>query len=312
MTCACLERVVDDPVPALAGAAGLRVDVVLELACAACLETDAVHLVAVVLLQRVDVAEDLVVDEQVHHQPQARAVGPFDPLVVGLLVRVRPVVGPAPERGPADGVVGPDRDPVLEEVLGHRDPSVRLVVGAVDECVRSAEAVPRLAAVDSAAHELVGHVVEVSLDEAGDLGVGRRTTARRAAHVRLDLGVGGAAVALLEREEPAVAAVAPDERERAVAVGGERLVRRGETDAEDVRAGYADLPIGSVARRPRGFNRALEAGRGGEVVSGRTVEEVAAEIGRLHAERLRLADARSRGAIRVAGLRNEAARRLRL
>src|SRR5690349_15627312 len=66
-----LERVGDDPEEALAGAAGLRVDVVLELVHPLRLEVDRVHLVAGVLLVRVDAAEHAVLDEVVDHQPLA-------------------------------------------------------------------------------------------------------------------------------------------------------------------------------------------------------------------------------------------------
>ena len=72
-------RAADDPEQALAGAAALGVDVVLELADPLRLQQDAVHLVAAVLLVRVDLAEDPVLDEQVHEDPQAAAPGALEP-----------------------------------------------------------------------------------------------------------------------------------------------------------------------------------------------------------------------------------------
>src|SRR5215210_1961297 len=61
-----LERGLDDPEPALARPAALGVDVVLELVDALVLEAHAIHLVARVLLVRIDLAQHRVVDQQVH------------------------------------------------------------------------------------------------------------------------------------------------------------------------------------------------------------------------------------------------------
>ena len=82
-----LERVGDDPEEALAGAAALRVDVVLHLVDVARLQADAVHLVARVALQRIELAEHAVLDEQVHVEAQPAPPRALDPAVVGLLVR---------------------------------------------------------------------------------------------------------------------------------------------------------------------------------------------------------------------------------
>ena len=89
-----LERVGDDPEPALARAAGLGVDVVLQLADPPRLEAHGVHLVAAVALERVELAQPLVVDEQVHETAQPAPPRPLQPLVVELSC-VSDVVVPA-------------------------------------------------------------------------------------------------------------------------------------------------------------------------------------------------------------------------
>ena len=50
------------------------------------LEPDRVHVVAAVALERVDLAELVVLDEQVDEQALAAAPGPLQPAVVGALV----------------------------------------------------------------------------------------------------------------------------------------------------------------------------------------------------------------------------------
>ncbi len=100
-----LERVGDDPEEPLAGPAALRVDVVLELVDVARLEPDAVHLVARVALERVQLAQHPVLHEEVHVGAQPSPPRALEPAVVGLLVRDLVVLGPARERRPAARVV---------------------------------------------------------------------------------------------------------------------------------------------------------------------------------------------------------------
>ena len=100
-----LERVRDDPVEALARPAELGVDVVLHLVHVAGLEPDRVHVVARVPLERVELAELVVLDEQVHEDPLAAAPRPLQPPVVGALVGQRVGRRPVLERRPADRVV---------------------------------------------------------------------------------------------------------------------------------------------------------------------------------------------------------------
>ena len=118
----------------LPGPAVLGVDVVHELVDVLVLQAHRVHLVARVLLERIDLAEDLVLHEQVHEHPQAAHVGPLDPLVVALLVGQRGVVGPVLERRPADRVVAAG-GVAVEHVLEHRAAAVR---GGVVDAVLSA------------------------------------------------------------------------------------------------------------------------------------------------------------------------------
>src|SRR5690606_9648761 len=72
-----LERVLDEPEPALAGAALLRVDVALELVEVRDLPANRLHLVAVVAgaLERIDLAEPLVVGVERNEDPQAAHPG---------------------------------------------------------------------------------------------------------------------------------------------------------------------------------------------------------------------------------------------
>ena len=161
-----LERIVDQPQPSLAGPAVLGVDVVLERVQVTVLQARAVHLVAAVPLERIEVAERLVLDQQVHEDPEAAAPRALDPLVIRVLVRQRLRVGPAGEGRPAAGVVAARRVAV-QDVLEHRAAAAAgRVVGAVDERVLDAVLVPRPAAVRRPAEELERHPVHVAVDEA--------------------------------------------------------------------------------------------------------------------------------------------------
>ena len=96
---------VHDPVEALARPAELGVDVVLHLVHVVRLQPDRVHVVARVPLDRVEHAELVVLDQQVHEDPLAAAPRPLEPLVVGALVGQRVGRRPVLERRPADRVV---------------------------------------------------------------------------------------------------------------------------------------------------------------------------------------------------------------
>ena len=101
-----LPRAAHDPVEALAGPAALGVDVVLHRVHVLRLQAHGVHVVAGVVLDRVELAELVVLDEQVHEDPLAAAPGALEPLVVGALVGQRLRRRPVLERRPADRVVG--------------------------------------------------------------------------------------------------------------------------------------------------------------------------------------------------------------
>jgi len=114
----------DDAEPPLAGAAFLRVDVIDHVAHEVRLELGVVHLVAVVggvaAVLSLQLAEQLVFDEVVHQDTQARLPGALDPLVIGGLVRERTPRRPVPEGGPALGVVragGLVREKITDDIL---------------------------------------------------------------------------------------------------------------------------------------------------------------------------------------------------
>ena len=130
-----LPRAADDPVEALARAAVLGVDVVLEVVHVLGLEAHGVHVVAGVVLDRVDHAELVVLDQEVDEDPQAAAPRALQPLPVRALVGQRVGLRPVDEGRPADRVVrrlaGEHRLQRRAVPLGER------VVGAVDERVRA-------------------------------------------------------------------------------------------------------------------------------------------------------------------------------
>ena len=165
-----LERVGDDAVPPAAGAAVLRVDVVLHRPHVLGLQAHGVAVVARVLLERVDRAEDVVLGEQAGVDAQPGAPRALEPLVVDLLVRQRVRVGPVGERRPAHRVVAAAGGLAGQDVLERGAATVgELVVGAVDERGGGAVPVERRAADHPAAEELVGLAVDVRVDVAADL-----------------------------------------------------------------------------------------------------------------------------------------------
>ena len=183
-----LERAAHYAKPALARSAVEVVDVGLELADPPRLEAHAGHLVAAVALERIELAQHLVVHEQRRHHTQTAAPHALDPAVVGHLVGQRLRSRPALERGPATVVVGADGAAGGDDVLQYRAGAVARVVGAVLERLGHAAGVPRAPTVHRAPQELEAHPVKVALQDARDLGVRSAPTGGRAAHV--DLGVG--------------------------------------------------------------------------------------------------------------------------
>ena len=113
---ACLLRAVDEPEPAAARTAALGVHVPLEPAQPRDLQLHRCRLVAGVGPQRLELAERLVLDGLRHDEPLAGLPHPLQPDVVGLLVGVRVVDGPAGERRPTVRVVRAGRRPVAEQV----------------------------------------------------------------------------------------------------------------------------------------------------------------------------------------------------
>ncbi len=165
-----LGRAADQPEEALPGAAELSVDVVLQRAHVGGLLVGADHLVAVVLLVRIELAEGTVLDQVVDHQPQPAPPGALDPLPVGALVSLRLVARPAGEARPALRAVGAVRAARAEEVLGHRACPVGEVVGAVLQRGRDAVGAPRPAAMEAPAEEVEGAEVDVIVQESAHPG----------------------------------------------------------------------------------------------------------------------------------------------
>ena len=272
-----LERRPHDPVEALAGAAELGVDVVLELVHVGRLQPDGVHVVARVPLDRVELAELVVLDQEVDEEPLPAAPGPLEPPVVGALVGQRVRSRPVLERRPADRVVrrlaGQEGLEDRAVALGH------LVVRAVDQGVRRAVGVPRSSAVHVAAEELEGHAVGVRVDVAAHLLEGRHAAVRVAVDVDLGLRVAGAVV--LSQPQPVgrhhVAAdqVAPRGGEPVAVEGAER---------EPTGVAPQHRPVRGRARLGRELDGAAVAG---EHTSAR-VQQVATEPGRLEEERSRV------------------------
>ena len=108
-----------------------------------------VHLVAVVLLERVELAERAVLDEVVDHDAQPRPPRALDPLPVGALVGQRLVARPAGEARPSLGLWVPTGRAAGEEVLDHRARAVGVVVGAVLQRHGHAVRAPRPPAVEA-------------------------------------------------------------------------------------------------------------------------------------------------------------------
>ena len=252
-----LERVVDDAEPALARPALLSVDVVLKLIDPRDFAADRVHLVAVGLWLAldhrhigIDLAQNAVLDHEVHEDAQAPQVGAFKPAVIRRLVRERVLVWPAVEIRPAASVVTRIS---TQARLEHRRAAVRLVVSAVLERIRSAELVPRLAAVRVAAEELEGHHVHVAVDGPLDLAVAGRVRIRIAGGVEGDLRIDGAAFG--GRERKCLGLGSRDRDELVASIYGERQVFRLVHDRElAVRA--VDYPSCLAARRGRDRRRA--------------------------------------------------------
>ena len=267
----------DDPEEALAGAAELGVDVVLEGVHVFGLLERTRHLVAVVLLERVELAERAVLDEVVDHDPQPRPPGTLDPPPVGALVGERLVARPAREARPALRAVRARRTAGREEVLGDGTGAVRVVVDAVAHRHRNSVRAPGTPAMEAAAEELERTEMDVVVDEAADSRLRVRSLERLAGDVHLDVREGGAALG--GRERPAGGGRV-DLDEPAEWSGGE-VLRGGQVREAQRAAVIGDAP---VRRRARGVGRRNRIERGARHVPAGSVEHVAAERGRLHSE----------------------------
>ena len=117
--------------------------------------------------QRLELAERLVLDGLRHDEPLAGLPHPLQPDVVGLLVGVRVVDGPAGERRPTVRVVRAGRRPVAEQVSRRVEAPVG-AVGAVvvPERLADSEAVVGLAVDHVSAGPHVRGDVEMHVREA--------------------------------------------------------------------------------------------------------------------------------------------------
>ena len=145
------ERVGDDLEEALAGPAGLRVDVVLQLADVLEPAAHRVHLVAALGAVGLQLAQHAVLVDAHHHQPQSRLLDALDPALVHALVG-EVVLGPLGKLRVAARVVRLERVAVVERSSAPRRavPAALRSVRAVGQRVGDAVRVPRLAAVEAA------------------------------------------------------------------------------------------------------------------------------------------------------------------
>jgi hypothetical protein len=241
-----LERIADDAEPPLAGPAALRVDVVLKLVQAFRFQSNAVHLVARVLLQRIDGAKRVVVDEQVGHDPQPAAPRTLEPAVVVLLVRQRVVPRPVAERRPTVGRVRVDL--FAKDHLERGPVAAGLVVGTVDERVGYAVTIPGFAAPHAAADELERHHVVVRVEEPTHLAVRRLALRDRPVDVDIDLGPRRTPAGKREPERHRrVGNGRFGQIERSVLGDGEEPIQLGQGDRETVGRDLPDLPVGELA-----------------------------------------------------------------
>ena len=226
------------------------------------LQPDRVHVVAGVPLERVELAELVVLDQQVDEEPLPAAPGALQPAVVGALVGQRVRRRPVLERRPADRVVarlaGQERLQDRAVAPGQR------VVRAVDQRVRRAVLVPGPAAVAPPPRnsKAMPWVCASTYPRTSWYGVTPACGSPR--DVDLDLGVGGCSRwcgSAGTRRAP----VDAQRRPSLVKVAGRRASRAVQT------------VVGA------GLRRALAAG-GHELPVG-VVEQVVAEVGGLEEDR---------------------------
>ena len=208
---------------------------------------------------------------------------------MGQRLPVRPVL----EGRPAGRVVRVRRV-APERVLERRARAARLVVGAVDERDGDAEAVPRLAAVGAAAEELERHHVHVRVDQPARLAERGRAGRRLAGHVDLGLREGRAA-ARPRRRRTGRAPGRVDERRALPSPSTASALPSEGSSMRKLRSGDVDPPVGGVARLGSARDALAadrqRAGDGRHEVARLAVEQVAAERGGLHPERLGAAGA---------------------
>ncbi len=269
-----------DAVPTAAGTAVLRVDVALELAHVVGLQSHGLHVVAGVVLERVELAELVVLDQEVDEDPLSTAPGAFEPLPVRALVGQRVGCRPVLERRPADRVMCADRRAGAGDVLQHGACALSLlVVGAVLEGSSDAVGVPRPPAVHVAAEELERHAVRVPVQIAAHFLVGGRAAEGLARDVHVDLG-------------PRLATGPQRKREGCAGRGDGELAGRADREAplharereDEGRPGRLHGPVGVLRRVGRSDDARWDEGPDESLA--RVPHQIAAEVGGLEVERL--------------------------
>jgi hypothetical protein len=168
-----------------------------------------------------------------------------------------------------------------EEVLGDRTGAVGLVVEAVAHRDRHPVGAPRTAAVEAAAEELEAAEVNVVVEEAVHGRRGALSLQRLASDVDVDLGERRTGLCRLERPARSGRRGLDDAAERADA---KVLAGRDACEAKDA-AHVGQAPVARRSGIGDRRDRAEDSGTGHACVG--PVEQVAAEGGRLEAERRR-------------------------
>src|SRR5215207_733722 len=194
-----LPRVVDQAEPALALAAGLRVDVALQATERLDLLPHRLGLVTRMDLAGLDLADRLVLDRLGDDEALAGHPGTLQPDVIGLLVGDRVVDRPARKGGPAVGVVRAEGKARAEQVAGDVVTPVRSVdASVVTERLADAVRIERLAVDHRSPGALIGGDVQMHVGEADDVAVAVGPAEGRTA--RAHVGLGERSTALLRNQ----------------------------------------------------------------------------------------------------------------
>ena len=301
----------NDAEPALAGTSRLRIDITLHGIGGLDYAVHRDHVIAGVALGlRADggqqLADGLLGGGMLHHQPQARQVGPLNPLVILHLVRrTERRRGPLGKCGVAVRVVGirgqltgnqcgreiKDRvtaEATTEEILA---PTLAVHQRAVGQRMFHAKGMERCTVEQAAASECeIGQYVRVGIDEAEQIAILELREGHRPGRIQAQFGKVGA---VLSRQQCNVGRLRPQRR-----ISGEERVAGKMPEIETSVDSRADLPlplglqavgyhhltidhigIGCELQLPREARA-----RADEVAAALIVKQIAAEVGRLQAK----------------------------